>query len=168
MGPWATPLIVTAVTVAIGKSLNAVFLVFSRTLYAMGKSGVAPRALGRVHPRWGTPHVACLVVFSFCVAGLLLPMNLVFLFLALSIPTLLQYTSTSLCAASVVKAFPEVYQQARWRMSRRAHVVWAYAGAFSAVSIVGVGLQADWRPYVALLIWAAIGAVFYVVRRRKF
>lgn len=30
----------------------------SRTLYAMGREGVLPRALGRTHPRYATPHTA--------------------------------------------------------------------------------------------------------------
>jgi APA family basic amino acid/polyamine antiporter len=164
MGPWATPLIVTAAAVAIGKSLNAVFMAFSRTLYAMGRTGVLPAALGRVHPTWGTPYVACLVAFTFCVAGLLLPMSLVFLFLALTVPTLLQYASTCFCVARIVNAFPEVYEQARWRMSKRAQLAWSYVGIASAIVVIAVGLQADWHPYLALLIWAAIGVVFYVVR----
>lgn len=165
MGPWATPLIVTAAAVAIGKSLNAVFMIFSRTLYAMGRTGMLPDTLGRVHPKWGTPHIACGAVFLLCVAGLLLPMNLVFLFLAVSIPTLFQYASTSLCVGRVVSAFPEIYEQARWRLSKRALRAWSYAGVASAVVILAIGLQADWRPYVALLIWSAIGAVFYAARR---
>ncbi len=33
----------------------------SRTLFAMGREGVMPRALGRTHPRFLTPHVALLV-----------------------------------------------------------------------------------------------------------
>ena len=59
MGPLATPVIVLAAVLAIGKSLNAIFIVFSRSLFAMGRAGVLPEAFARVHPRWGTPHVAC-------------------------------------------------------------------------------------------------------------
>ncbi|WP_397517359.1 APC family permease [Rhodococcus sp. BP22] len=33
----------------------------SRTLFAMGREGVMPAALGRTHPRFHTPHVALLV-----------------------------------------------------------------------------------------------------------
>lgn len=168
MGPWATPVIVTAAAVAIGKSLNAVFMVFSRSLLAMGRTGMLPRVFARVHPKWGTPYVACLAVFLFCVAGLLLPMSLMFLFLALSIPVLMQYVSTSICVARVVKSFPEVYEQARFRLSRPALLGWSYAGVVSAVLVVGVGLQADWRPYVAMLVWAAMGVVVYVACKDKF
>lgn len=166
MGTWATPLIVTAAVVAIGKSLNAIFLIFSRSLYAMGRTGILPSALGRVHSQWGTPHVACLVVFGFCVAGLLLPMSLTFLFLAVSIPTLLKYVSTSLCVGRVVQRFPEIYEQATFRFSKRAMLGWSWAGAISAVAVIAAGFSADWRPYTVVLVWAVIGAIYYMARHR--
>lgn len=166
MGPWATPLIVLAAVAAIGKSLNAIFLIFSRSLYAMGRTGMLPSAFGRVHPRWGTPHLACLAVFAFCVAGLLLPMSLTFLFLAISIPTLLKYVSTSLCVQAVVRKFPGVYERATFRFSKPAMLRWSWAGAISGVAVIAAGFSADWRPYAVIGAWALIGAIYYVVRVR--
>lgn len=166
MGPWATPVIVAAACAAIGKSLNAIFLIFSRSLFAMGRAGMLPSAFGRVHPRWGTPHVACMGVFAFCVAGLLLPMSLTFLFLAVSIPTLLKYVSTSLCVQAVVRKFPEVYERATFRFSQAAMLRWSWAGALSAVAVIAAGFTADWRPYAVIGAWGAIGAIYYFVRVR--
>lgn len=162
MGPWATPLIVTAAVLAIGKSMNAIFLIFSRSLYAMGRTGMLPSVLARVHPRWGTPHVACLLVFMLCVGGLLLPMSLTFLFLAVSIPTLLKYVSTSVCVARVARMFPEIHEQATFRFSRPAMIRWGWAGTSSALAVIAAGLTADWRPYAVIAVWAAIGAIYYV------
>lgn len=167
MGPWATPIIVAAAVMAIGKSLNAIFLIFSRSLYAMGRTGMLPGALGRVHPRWGTPHVACWVVFAFCVAGLLLPMSLTFLFLAVSIPTLLKYVSTSFCVSRVVRRFPEIYEQATFRFGKGAMLGWSRAGVISAIVVIAAGISADWRPYAVILVWAVIGAIYYAVHLRR-
>src|SRR5690606_24002308 len=64
MGPLAVPVIALAAVLSIGKSLNAIFAMFSRSLFAMGEAGVLPAALGRIHPRWRTPHVALLAVFA--------------------------------------------------------------------------------------------------------
>ena len=69
MGPIAEPLVVTAAVIATGKSLNGVTMVFSRYLFAMGRSGVLPSVLGRVHPRFGTPYVALIVVFEAALRG---------------------------------------------------------------------------------------------------
>jgi amino acid transporter len=55
---WAATLlglgIVSSFLAAATGALNAL----GRVLFTLGREGVAPRALGRTHPRWGTPHIA--------------------------------------------------------------------------------------------------------------
>src|SRR5215475_5529690 len=48
-------------------ALNGNLLVGPRLLYAMGEDGLAPRALGAVHPRYHTPAVAILVMAGWSV-----------------------------------------------------------------------------------------------------
>ena len=43
-------------------ALNGNLLVGPRLLYAMGEDGLAPRALGEVHPRYRTPALGILVM----------------------------------------------------------------------------------------------------------
>lgn len=166
MGPLATPVIVVAASLAIGKSLNAIFMVFSRSLFAMARAGVLPEVFACIHPRWGTPHVACFAVFALCVACLLLPMSLTFLFLSVSIPTLLKYVTTSLSAARVVRSHPDLYESARFKLSPAWMRGWAYGGVVSAMAVIVLGLGADTRPYYVLLGWGALGVCYYVARQR--
>jgi APA family basic amino acid/polyamine antiporter len=162
----ARPLIVTAAVVAIGKSLNAMCMIFSRYLFAMGRSGALPRALAGVHPKFGTPHVALAVAFAACGLGLLLPVNLTSLFLAINIPTLLKYGSTCLSAVQMVRRHPDLYEAATFKLGRRFTVIWAWLGAAAALVVVLLGLTADWKPYVALVAWGLIGGAYYVLRQR--
>nr|WP_275588723.1 APC family permease [Croceicoccus hydrothermalis] len=164
MGPAAVPVIVLAAVVAIGTSLNAIFTLFSRSLMAMGQAGVLPRALGRVHPRWHVPHCALFAVFALGCLGLLLPMELTFLFLAVNIPNLVKYGSICLAAAKVATHRPELYEQAAFRPSRGKVVAFGRAGAICAAALIFTGLEADWRPYVLLVAWGAIGAAYYWLR----
>jgi basic amino acid/polyamine antiporter, APA family len=166
MGSLATPLIVGAAIVAIGKSLNALFLVFSRNLFAMGRSGILPTALARVHPRYGSPHIALLCVFGACALGLLLPMSLTGLFLAVNAPTLLKYAATSVSAARVVADHRDIYERAYFKLAPRAMTAWAYTGAVAALGIIALGLNTDWRPFALLAVWAAIGISYYAVAQR--
>ncbi len=160
MGPVATPLIVLAAVLSIGKSLNAMFAMFSRSLYAMGTAGMLPAALGRVHPRWQTPHIALLAVFAIGCAGLLLPMELTFLFLAVNIPNLLKYASICLSAARVLERHDDLYEAAAFKFARSTMRAFAYAGAACALALALVGLEADWRPYALLGGWILAGAAF--------
>jgi APA family basic amino acid/polyamine antiporter len=167
MGPVAKPLVIAAAIVATGKSLNALTMVFSRYLFAMGRSGVLPSAFARVHPKFGTPYVALIAVFCACAAGLLLPSTITGLFLAVSIPTLLMYGAASLSAAQVCARHPEIYAQARLKLGRRLTQGWAYVSALMALGLIALGLKTDWRPYAALAAWAAVGLLYYAIRRPK-
>lgn len=166
LGSWGQPLILLSATVAIGTSLNANMLIFSRFLFAMGRGGILPKALARIHPRWGTPYVATSTVFVLCALGLLMPSNLVFLFLAVNIPTLLKYGSTCFAATRVVSRHPAVYESAKFRFTPGAMQAWAWAGVICALVVFALGLSADWRPYAVLGGWFLLGLSYYALRRR--
>lgn len=164
LGDYALPLILTAATVSILKSLNAVAITFSRALFAMGRTGALPEALGRVHPRFGTPHVAVLVAWVLAMASTLLPSDLVFLLLAANIPTMLKYLASCLSAINLVRFHPELHAQAALKWSR-ARVVWVSSiGIACAIGIILAGLAADWRPYVLILAWALAGLIYWAFR----
>lgn len=167
MGPIAKPLIVTAAVVAICKSINSLYLGFSRSLFAMARVGMLPSAMAQVHPKTGTPHVALAVILGAALLGLFAPMNLTSLFLAVNIPTLLKYAATCFSAVVVVKKHPEIYQAARFKLSPGATIGWAYTGAVAALIVAVLGFQADWMPYAALGVWALIGIAYYAVQGRK-
>jgi APA family basic amino acid/polyamine antiporter len=164
LGPRAKYFIVLAATLAITKSLNAILIIFSRYLFAMARTGALPQALASVHPRWGTPHVAITVAFGCCVLGLVLPTDLVFLFLAVNIPTMLKYLATCLSAMSLLKSHPQVYAEAGFKPQRGLLKAMSVAGVVCAILIIGVGVEADWRPYAVMLAWGVVGVVYWLAR----
>lgn len=160
MGTAATPIVVLAAVLSIGKSLNALFAMFSRSLYAMGLAGSLPTALGKIHPRWQTPHIALIAVFLLGCVGLLLPMELTFLFLAVNIPNLLKYGSICLAAARVTEHHPDLYEAAAFKFSKPRMRALGYTGALCALALIFVGIEADWRPYALLMAWMIIGILY--------
>ncbi len=167
LGRWAAPLIITAAVLALVKSMNAVFLVFARFLYAMAKADILPAALGRVHPKYGTPHVATLVAFAGCVAGLLLPSSLLFLLIAVNVPTMLKYFGSCLAAFVVATRRPDVTARARLRFPPRLVAGLALGGMVAAVVIAALGLETDGRPYLLMAGWLAVGLAYYRFRGRR-
>src|SRR5205085_8272052 len=128
LGKWNTPLVIVAAVAAISTSINAIYLTFTRFLFAMGRDGVLPPAFARIHPRWATPHISVVAVFALGVAGLLLPSSLVFLFLAVSIPTTLKYISNCWSAWRLVDQHPDLHARAQFALSRAAVKRWSGAG----------------------------------------
>ena len=164
LGKWNSPLIIVGAVAAIGTSLNAIYMTFTRFLYAMGKDGVFPEAFARVHPKWGTPHVAVIAVFVIGCVGLLLPSSLVFLFLAVTVPTMLKYLSNCLSAIRLVRNHPELHQRAKFSLSAGAVRAWAWAGIIAGTALLIAGVTADWRPYAILGGWLVVGVGYWLVR----
>ncbi|WP_333587715.1 APC family permease [Phenylobacterium sp.] len=161
LGPVATPLIVTAAVFSLAKSMNAVFLVYARFLFAMGRSGVLPAPLARIHPRFGTPHVATLVAYLGCVTAVFLPSSLLFLLLAVNVPTMMKYMGTCMASWNVARRFPQVHAEARLKFSRATVQVMSALGVVAAIAIAALGLSTDVRPYGLLLAWLALGLGWY-------
>jgi APA family basic amino acid/polyamine antiporter len=163
MGSWAAPVILTAAVVSILKTLNATALVFSRAIFAMGRAGALPSALGDIHPRFGTPHKALLLAWIAAMLGLFLPPSLTFLLLAVNIPTMLKYMSSSLSAVRIAQHHPEIYERATFRPSRRNVIALGIAGIAAGALILIAGLGADWRPYALIGGWALLGLLYWTI-----
>jgi APA family basic amino acid/polyamine antiporter len=166
LGALAPPLIVGAAAVSILKTMNATALVFSRSLFAMGRSGVLPERTASIHPRFGTPHVAILLGYCCAMLGLLLPSSLVFLLLAVNIPTMLKYLACSLCAVRVARDHPEISAEAQLDLPLPAVQAVGWAAVLAALLIIAAGLGADWRPYVLVGGWLAVGLIYWWGRAR--
>lgn len=166
LGRWNAPLMLATATLAICTALNAAYLVFSRFLFAMGRDRVFPVGLAKIHSKWGTPYISITAVFICGVFGLLLPPSLVFLFLAINIPTMLKYFCNCLAASRLVDHYPELYHGAKFKLSQKALKIWSYSGMLCAIVIAVAGLSTDWRPYMVLGIWSLLGAAYWIWRGR--
>jgi APA family basic amino acid/polyamine antiporter len=133
----------------------------------MGRRGMLPAMFARIHPLWDTPHISATAAFLVICLGLLLPTDLVFLFIASSIPTLLKYLSTCVCAFVIARSRPDIFSQARFHLSRPTVMIWSVLGGLCAIGIVLTGIETDWRPYLLVLAWLTIGLVFWRSRLPK-
>jgi amino acid transporter len=71
LGPTGGAVISAAIAISTFGALNGNLLVGPRTLFAMGRDGLAPRSLVAIHPRYHTPAVATAVLAVWS-AGLVL------------------------------------------------------------------------------------------------
>lgn len=60
--PWIARLILGGAVLSLFKVFNGNFVAASRLLYAMGRRGLVPRAVGTVNPRFGTPALAIALI----------------------------------------------------------------------------------------------------------
>lgn len=166
MGRFAMPVIVGAATVSILKSMNAASMVFSRSLFAMARDGALPGIFGAVHPARGTPHMAIVLAYLCAMSGLFLPESLVFLLLAVNVPTMIKYMACSICAAKVAGR-PELHARSSLGFSPSFVRGISMAGAMAAAVIAIFGIEADVRPYLLVGSWFLCGLVYWLVRNRR-
>jgi basic amino acid/polyamine antiporter, APA family len=166
LGPVISPVLLATALVAIASAVNVGFLSFARMLFAMARGGVLPSALARIHPRWGTPHIALTLVLLLGFCSLFLPETLVFLFLSANVPPMLKYATNCFAALRLVRSHPDLHARARFRLGRTSVSLWSAMGVLCAIGIIVVGFRAEWRPYVILLAWAGVGTFWWLLRAR--
>lgn len=62
VGQWSTVVMNVLLVTSSFAVLVAFHNTLSRYVFALGRSGVLPQALGRTHPRWQSPHKASMVI----------------------------------------------------------------------------------------------------------
>jgi basic amino acid/polyamine antiporter, APA family len=72
LGPSGATLMTLAVTVSILGFIAVALMAQSRIAFAMARDGLLVSAVGRVHPRFGTPYLAILIMGSWAVLLLLI------------------------------------------------------------------------------------------------
>jgi APA family basic amino acid/polyamine antiporter len=72
MGPIGATLMTGAVTLSILGFIAVALMAQSRIAFAMARDGLLLRAIGRVHPRFGTPYLAILIMGGWAVILLLM------------------------------------------------------------------------------------------------
>ncbi|MBI5282897.1 MAG: APC family permease [Candidatus Solibacter usitatus] len=69
---WIAPVTALLMLGAATGQLSVIGITASRLPYALGADNLLPRALARIHPRWGTPYVSILTVGAIAAAFLVL------------------------------------------------------------------------------------------------
>jgi len=97
---WIVPPVALLMALSIGGAASAWFAGSSRIPFVAGLTSALPKSLGRIHPRWGSPHVA----LATCAA-------LAALFTAISLlgSTVAEAYQVLLKAAVVIQLIPFVY-----------------------------------------------------------
>jgi len=154
LGGWAEAMIgVCAMAAGIG-TLNGWILMAGRIPFTAARDGIFFRGLGRVHPRFGTPHVALVVGTAVASVMLLLFFNRsllgVFNFIVLLavLTTLLPHLYAAGAELMLVRRHPARYSPAE---RRRAHVVAPIAFVFVLYTMYGVGPEVAMWGFLVVL-----------------
>ena len=168
--PWAAKIMVIAGLAGIVTSWNAFFIGGSRAIYALAHARMLPEFLGRLHPKYKTPHNAVLLI-GICtfIAPLLGRPALLWFVNAGSLAIVIAYFCV--CLSFLVLRRREPHMARPFYVK---HGLWvgtiATAGSvgliymYMPLSPSALSLQ-EWAIFGA---WMFAGACMYLVARRKF
>lgn len=168
--------LVIAVLMGIFTGLNGFYISASRLLFAMGRAQILPKAFAKLHPKYNTPHVGVIFACIFClIAPWFGRQALLWIVDMASIGVTIAYFYT--CAVA--------YKFFRWSEAdqRATHPnaivapgkkVLSLLGAISGLCFLGL-LLIPGSPaalgvpsLIALLVWIALGILFYLYRGRAY
>ena len=160
LGPWGRVLLLVGVVVSTFGYLSGMTLAVPRALFAFGRDGYLPKAVGSVHPRFHTPHVS-IAIQSTLACALAITSAFGPLAIIANVAALLVYFACSVAA---------------WQLRRRGvqagGIPFRVPGAaivpfLSCAMIVGLLSSiklAEWRVLVLVL---AVASVLFVLTKRR-
>jgi len=158
----AAALVTLGAIMALTTSLNGTMFAPSRVAIVLAEDGLAPRWLGLVSPRTGTPIVG--LTLTLAGALVLLLTNQIALALNIAVYALvLLYFLHSLALPLLPRWNPELFRQVTVAIPLTLQRV---AAVLSMMAMVALLTQITWPSVRLLLFWAAIGALLYLASRR--
>jgi basic amino acid/polyamine antiporter, APA family len=159
----AAALVTLGAIMALTTSLNATMLVPSRVAIVLAEDRLAPRWLGAVSPRTGTPIIGLTITLAG--ALVLLLTNQIALALNIAVYALvLLYFLHSLALLLLPRLNPELYRSATVAIPLSVQRI---AAVLSMLAMAMLMTQISLATIGLLSFWAVFGAVLYVVANRR-
>ena len=160
LGPWGTVLMLSAGVVCMAGVLPGDLLATPRVLYAMGRDGLMPSGLGKVHPRFNTPAAA---IVTYCVVCAVLALSGTFKALAIlaAAGTLVMYLLTAVAVL--------VLRRRSVTVGEPPFVIpgGSVVPVIAVVAILAVLSTLAWRELAAIGVMLAASSVLYAWRAAR-
>ena len=168
LGTFGKVLIGLGVSCAVLSGIMGFYLASSRLMYSMSRDGYLPAWFGKVDGRYGTPKNAMIFCIIVSLSGPILGREALGWFVDMSaIGASIGYFFT--CASTLVTARRDGDGTAFLKFMAIMGV--AFSVAFMILQLIPIpglsGVHFGKESYIMLIIWIALGIVFYLVQRRS-
>lgn len=153
---------------ALMTTLNAIFIVGTKSLLALISDNLLPRSLGRINRRFGTAHLLFLIIWALSLAGVFsgLPLETFASYAALG--GLVIFFPVLLASIRLPKRYPELYRQSGFRL--KGVFLWLCpAVGFAMILFFGVAILADLKSPLKIALFVVFmlsGGLYYYLRKR--
>lgn len=161
--------IIGGAILALITTLNAMFLVGTRSILIIIEDELLPKRFGLIHRRFKTPWALLLLIWIFSVAGIVSGLSLHTLASYAALGGLIIFFPTMLAALRFPSLYPEQYRNADFKLKG----FWLWACPFVGILMVlffGLVIVIDLKTPVNIgcfLFFIASGVLFYQWRKRN-
>ncbi len=155
--------------VALTTTLNALFIYGTKSLLIIVEDGILPKQLGKIHPRWHSPHILLLMIWVLSIFGIISGFSLQTLGSYAALGGLIVFLPTMLAAIRFPKLFPELYQKSRFKLKG----FWLWFCPLAGILMVlffGLVLVIDLKSPVKIGWFFAFvfsGILYYQIRKKQ-
>jgi len=104
--------VIAGALIACATTINVIFSITSRAIMVLAKDGLLPEILGRVHPRFGTPHWGLTLSWLVSVAALISIPSLMFFGSMLNLGLILAITVVAAAGLVLSSQYPAIFRDA--------------------------------------------------------
>ncbi len=169
LGVFGKVLVGVGVSCAVLSGIMGFYLASSRLMYSMSRDGYLPSWFGKIDPKFNTPKNAMLFCILVSLSGPVLGREALGWFVDMSaIGASIGYFFT--CAATLVTLKRD--RDGSVMLKILAIVGTLFSLAFMVLQLIPIpgleGVHFGRESYIMLAVWIVLGAVFYLVQRKKF
>ncbi len=169
LGNFGKLLVGVGVSCAVLSGIMGFYLASSRLMYSMSRDGYLPEWFGRVDPKYGTPKNAMIFCIAVSLSGPILGREALGWFVDMSaIGASIGYFFTA--AATLVTARRDGDGTTFLKAMATTGVV--FSVIFMILQLIPIpglsGVHFGKESYIMLIIWVAIGVLFYAMQRKFF
>jgi len=160
--------VICGALVALVTTLNALFMVSTKSLLIVVEDGLLPAFLGRLNSRFKTPHILLIIIWLSTVIGILLNLPMKTLASYASLGGLIIFFPVMIATIKFPTLYPDKYSSAAFKLKPLQLHFCAFTGIVM-VLFFGTVILVDLKTLLNILgffLFFISGALYYVLRKR--
>jgi len=148
-------------------TINLTLTASGRYLLASAEDMFFPKIFGSINRKFGTPHWGLTLAYILSVISLVVNPSLQTLAAMLNFGLLFMVTLVLLAAFRLPKTHPEIYENAKFRFSRRTITITSLAAVVINIIFIAILAMAVLSAFLIFTGFVVFGTVLYFVRKRQ-
>ncbi len=160
--------IIGGAILAILTTLNALFIVGTKSLQVIIQDGILPAGMGKIHPRFGSAYLLLAIIWALSVAGVLSGFSLEAFASFAALGGMIIFVPVLVSSMMLPRCYPEQYRNSVFQLRG----FWLYfcpAVGFIMVIFFSVVILAEMKSLLKIVLFFVFilsGILYYVLRKR--